>query len=409
MKYRVGLGKKCMRDMPLDGCRVLVRVDYNVPFENGIIHDDYRIRASLPTLKYLLARGCSIVLCAHLGRPNGADAAYSLEPVALRLSELLARPVIFTPASIGDKVSVITKKMRPGQIALLENLRFHTGEERNDDVFARQLARNSYADYFVQDGFGVVHRKHASTDAITHWLPSAAGLLIEKEWQMLTELSSHPQLPLVAAIGGVKVSDKIGLIKKFVTVADQIIIGGAMANTFLAYRGYPIGKSIYEPDQEAVIEQLYRIIEKKVGRDNIDNYCLLPQDVAVGHAITATTKRVEKEISQVQPDDIILDIGSRSINEMIKAVGRAHTVLWNGTLGVATLPNFAHGSARLALSLATNPKISSVVGGGDTTDFVLGWDARDGRSFSHISTGGGAALELLCGKKLPGIEALMDS
>jgi 3-phosphoglycerate kinase len=255
----------------------------------------------------------------------------------------------------------------------------------------------------------VVHRAHASTSAITHYLPSIAGLLLEREYTAITSAMKAPKRPLVAVLGGAKVSDKIKVIEAFIKVADTIIISGAMANTFLANKGFSMGKSRYEPDEAETIHAIYTAARKKVGDDKIDDFLVLPVDLAVADKLDVAEPRRLVKADGMQPDDIALDIGDKSIDQMIEIVEKAGTVVWNGTLGVAELPNFAHGSARLALALATHPEITSIVGGGDTADFVIDWDSRKGESFSHVSTGGGASLDLMAGQKLPGVESLLDA
>lgn len=405
-----GFYKRSMRDVPLDGKTVLVRADYNVPLENGKIKDDYRIRSSLPTIKALLARGCKVVIMAHLGRPEGKVVSeLSLQPVVVRLEELLGRPVDFVDDCIGDKVVMKVKNAPKTAVLLLENVRFYAGDEANDAEFARQLAKSSQASYFVQDGFGVAHRSQASTEAITQFLPSVAGLLLEKEYVAITGAMEHPKRPLVAVMGGAKISDKIQLVERFVEIADKVIIGGAMANNFLRYKGFPIGKSRVEDGVDEVIDKIYKAVAAKVGSENVDDFLFIPHDIAAAPEISPDAKRTDKKLGEVTDNDIILDVGITTIDQIDHALEGAGTVVWNGTLGYAELPQFARGSARLALNLASHPEITSIVGGGDTADFVLHWDAAGGESFSLVSTGGGASLELMAGKKLPGIEALMDA
>ncbi|MDN5275572.1 MAG: pgk, phosphoglycerate kinase [Candidatus Saccharibacteria bacterium] len=400
--------KQTIRDVPLDGKTVLVRADYNVPLdEDNHISDDLRIRASLPTLEYLIKRGCKIVIISHLGRPEGRDAALSLQQVSERLAVLLGRNVDFIDQTIGDKVRQLVKRAPSSSIILLENLRYYAEEEANNTDFAKQIAEDSGARYFIQDGFGVVHRAHASTDAITAYLPSVAGLLLETEYTRITEAMERPKRPLIAVMGGAKVSDKIGIIERFVEVADTIIIGGAMANTFLAYKGFSLGASKLETDQNDTIKAIYAAAEKKVGH-KVDEFIVLPTDVAVSTSISHLSRRKNVPINDVDNDEIALDIGDATIETMTKLIADAGTVVWNGTLGYAELSEFAHGSARLSLSLAVQSATTSIIGGGDTADFVLKWDAQEGRSFTHVSTGGGASLELMAGKKLPGIECLLD-
>lgn len=406
----MGFYKQTIDTVPLADQTVLMRADYNVPLaSDGTIADDFRIRASLPTVRQLLKDGCKVVIVSHLGRPKGREMKYSLEPVVRRLAQLLGEPVRFVDQTIGDKVTMAVKRAPKRSVIVLENLRFQSEEEANDVEFARQLAKNSGARYFVQDGFGVVHRAHASTAAITLQLPSVAGYLVEREYTTITDAMRRPKRPLVAVMGGAKVSDKIALIEAFVGVADTIIIGGAMANTFLAYKGFAMGKSMLETDQVETIRSMYAAAEKKVGKDNVDEFIQLPSDVAVSSAIDPAKPRRDVAVTDIGSHDIALDIGDVSIERMVKTVAMAHTVIWNGTLGYAELPSFAHGSARLSLALATQPKTASIIGGGDTADFVLNWDARKGESFTHVSTGGGASLELMAGEKLPGIESLLDA
>lgn len=407
----MGFFKQTIRDVPLEHQTVLVRADYNVPLnDKGGISDDLRIRASLPTLEYLLKHGCKVVIMSHLGRPEGRDASQSLKPVAERLSKLIGKPVQFVDDTIGDKVIQAVKRATPGSLTLLENLRYYKEEEANDEAFAQKIAKATGARYFVQDGFGVVHRAHASTDAITHFIPSVSGLLLEKEYDMITSAMENPVRPLVAVLGGAKIKDKIGVIEKFVQTADKIIIGGAMANTFLAYKGVHMGASIMETDQQEVLDRIYHAAREKVGEENVDSFLVLPSDVAVAVEISPESERKNVGLDGIAHDEKVLDIGDQAIEEMVDVVKDARTVVWNGTLGYAEIPAFAHGSARLALELAAHRRqITSIIGGGDTADFVLKWDADGGKSFSHVSTGGGASLELMSGLKLPGIESLLDA
>lgn len=401
--------KQTIRDVPLDHQTVLVRADYNVPLkEDGTIDDDFRIRSSLPTLHALIERGCKVVIMSHLGRPEGRDSTQSLEPIAKHLGDLLGKEVNFVDDCIGDKAYQATKKAQPRSVTLLENLRFYKEEEQNDSAFAQKLAHDSNARYFVQDGFGVVHRAHASTQAITQYLPAVAGLLLEKEYTSITKAMRSPARPLVAVLGGAKVSDKIKVIKALVDEADTIVISGAMANTFLTYRGLDMGKSKVEPDAGQILDDIYETVAKKVGEDKVDEFIVLPVDVAVSDAFENSERR-EVRVDETKSTDMALDVGHRTIDKVDAIVTAAKTVIWNGTLGVSEFSNYAHGSARLALVLATHPAIESIVGGGDTVDFVLKWDARNGGSFSHVSTGGGASLELMAGDKLPGVESLLDA
>lgn len=399
-----------MRKASLHGKMVLVRADYNVPLADGKISDDYRIRSSVPTIEKLLEYGCKVVIISHLGRPNGVDASCSLSPVATRLGELLGKNVEFIDQCTGPKVRMAVKRAPKRSVILLENLRFHPEEEANDHTFAAQLAKDSGAAYFVQDGFGVVHRAHASTSAITQVLPSVAGLLLEREYVTIMGAMQSPERPLVAVLGGAKVSDKIGVIKALVPVADTIIIGGAMANTFLAQRGIFVGKSKVETDQGSVIDAIYEAVYAKVGRDHADDFLVLPVDVGVGTSTEPTATRQDVSVGAIPAGTMALDLGPQTDGKIREIVERAGTVIWNGTLGYAESAAFATSSKALASVLAARRQtITSIVGGGDTADFVLGWDEQQGRSFSHVSTGGGASLELMSGEKLPGIEALLDA
>jgi 3-phosphoglycerate kinase len=404
------LQKQTVNQVPIERKTVLVRADYNVPLgADGSIRDDLRIRASLPTLKYLMQHDCKVVVISHLGRPDGRPSRKeSLKPVAARLSELLGAPVSFVNDCIGERVSHTVQKTGPGEVVLLENLRFYHEEEANDESFAKALVTATKARYLVQDGFGVVHRAHASTSAITRFIPAVAGLLLQREIETISTAMRTPKRPLVAILGGAKVSDKIGVIEAFVHKADKILIGGAMANTFLAYKQKPVGSSKYETNQDEVMARIYQAASDKVGVNKVDEFIILPQDVAVGSSIDAQ-KRHTVQLDDVKKNDRILDIGDHTITQFCDEVAKAGTVIWNGTLGFAENKTFSHGSARVALALATHPSVVSIIGGGDTSDFVLSWGSGDGSEFTHVSTGGGASLELMAGKKLPGIEALLDA
>lgn len=403
--------KQTIRDIDTERQTVLVRVDYNVPqHEDGSIADDLRIRASLPTLNYLLDNQCKLVLISHLGRPEGREERFSLAPIASRLAELLNRPVKFIDDCVGDKVRQTVRHSPCGSVILLENLRFYKEEEANDESFANSLVKSTGATLFVQDGFGVVHRPHASTSAITLRLPSFAGLLLEREYSMITRAMESPARPLVAIVGGAKVSDKIDLVRQLISKADRILIGGAMANTFLKFKGYRLGKSTLEDGQEEVLREIYRLVAEKVGPEGVDDFLVLPQDVAVGKDVKEPNPlRREVSIDRIGDEDKALDIGSQTIDRFASIIKTAGTIVWNGPVGYSTIKTFSYGSARVALAIATNTQAVSIVGGGDTADFVLEWDGHGGASFTHVSTGGGASLELMAGKKLPGIESLLDA
>lgn len=408
----MGFFKQTIKDLPLfknDPKRILVRVDYNVPLKDGKVSDDLRIRASLPTLEYLLDNGCSLVLISHLGRPDGKrDMQYSLEPVAKYLQKIMGRKVQFVDDITGDMARQVSKHMVPGDIVMLQNLRFDPGEEADDDNFASRLFKATHPDYFVQDGFSVVHRAHASTSAITMYAPSVAGFLLEREYVTISDAMENPVRPLVALLGGAKVSDKIKVVERFVELADTVLVGGAMANTFLQYDGHSVGASKVETDQKPTLDGIYRAAKAKVG-DTLDDFVVIPTDVAVAKEFSDKAERVEKPVDGLAADDIALDIGSKTIDKFCQVIGSAGTVIWNGPLGMAEFPNFSHGSARVALEMAMHPKVTSIVGGGDTADFVLKWDAKKGKSFTHVSTGGGAGLDLMAGEKLPGVECLLDA
>ena len=402
--------KETIRDVDLRGRTVLVRVDYNVPLtSDGQISDDLRIRASLPTLRYLIEQNCKIIVISHLGRPNGRQKKYSLAPVAAHLADVLGRPVRFVDDCVGDKVRQMVRYARRGSVTVLENLRFYAEEEADDLTFARSIVKATGAEYFVQDGFGVVHRAHASTHAITLCIPGVAGLLLEKEFMTITQVMQRPHHPLVAIFGGAKVSDKIGLIHRLMTKADTVLIGGAMANTFLRYKGYAIGASKAETDQDAVLDEIYRNAVEKVGAAQVDEFLRLPSDVAIAREPRANSVRREVMVGEVEADMKMLDIGTQTIEQFAEVIANAKTVIWNGPLGYAESKTFAIGSARTAMAIAQNEKVTSIVGGGDTADFVLKWDGHDGASFTHVSTGGGASMELMAGKKLPGVESLLDA
>lgn len=424
--------KKTIRDIDLNGKTVLLRADYNVPLENGRITDDYRIQQSLPTVRYLLEKGVKLVICSHLGRPDGKPSPDdSLFPVAKRLGELLGNgTVTFAPDCIGPETKKAVSALQPGHVLLLENLRFHPEEEKNDQQFAGQLA--SLADVFVQDGFGVVHRAHASTVAITKFLPSVAGLLLEKEVDTITSVMENPKRPLMAVIGGAKISDKIDVLNKFIDIADVVAVGGAMANTFLAAEDIPVAKSKIEPEDINVAKDIIGRARAKAKSQHFVLY--LPQDGVVAHQIDKTAptrivdwsahviadienypKRPPHEASQIKADEMILDIGPFSGSFMAGAVQLANTVVWNGTLGVAETAGlqgpigpYAHGTQLVieAILGQFGHRPFSLVGGGDTVAYI----AQRGLvgAFNHVSTGGGASLELMAGRKLPGVEALQN-
>lgn len=401
--------KRTIRKVPLSAQTVLLRSDFNVPMKDGKISDDFRVRASLPTIEKLLKDGCKVVIISHLGRPDGkVNPAYSLEPVAAHLASLLKRDVRFVDTCVGKKVEMAIKRAPARSVIVLENLRFHPEEEANDMDFARRLAHDSGARYFVQDGFGVVHRAHASTVAITEFLPAVAGLLLEKEYLELGGIMQHPNRPLLALLGGAKVSDKIEVISKLVDKADQIILGGAMANTFLAYRGRDMKASRYESDQAETIKKIYDKVIEKVGEKYVDNFLVLPEDLVVA-AKPDDSKGQVVDVDKVPAGMMALDIGPKSRRRLGAAIERSSSVIWNGTFGLTEQPAFRLGSATAARVLADSPNTTSIIGGGDTAGFVIEWDRKHGDSFTHVSTGGGASLDVLVGKTLPGVKVLLNA
>lgn len=397
--------KRNIKNVDIHSKRILLRADFNVPLnEKGEIDSDFRIQTAVPTIQYLLKRQCEVVILAHLGRPEGkVSKKESLEPIGKRLQELLGHPIEFIHNCVGDGVKQVLKKHQSSRVSLLENVRFHSGEEKNDPQFAKDLIEATNPDYIVQDGFGVVHRAHASTEGISHLKPALAGLLLEKEVTSLSRAIAHPNKPLVAVIGGAKIADKLPLIERFLNEADTILVGGALANTFLKFTGHDIGKSMYEADQEAEVKKILQ-------RARLDQI-VLPTDIAVAKEVSVTAQRREIAFEDIAGDDNILDVGPYTIRDFCKHLEKAGTVIWNGPIGYAENPQFAKSSEAIAECLSDQyPSLESIIGGGDTADFVLGWQAKHPKAhFSHISTGGGASLELLSGMKLPGVEALLDA
>lgn len=387
--------KKTVKDIEVTDKRVLVRVDFNVPVKNGEVTDDSRIRASMPTLNYLLDQGASLILCSHLGRPKGqAKPEFSLRPVVKPLSELLGKPVIFAEDCIGPVAEKSAHALKPGQVLLLENTRFHQGETQNDPEMAKQLA--GLAQVFVDDAFGSAHRAHASTEGVTHYLPSVAGLLMEKEIRYLGQAIADPEHPFVAILGGAKVSDKIGVIRNLLKNADQILIGGGMANTFFKAQGYPVGDSLVEDD---ALETAREIL-KEGG-----SHLRLPVDVVIGDKFDEDAEKKIMSMGPVPDGWRILDIGPETVKSFGKVISEAGTVVWNGPMGVFEFPKFAEGTYELARFVASS-KATSIIGGGDSVAAVR--KAGLAGKITHISTGGGASLEMLEGKVLPGLAALQD-
>ncbi|HSD55632.1 MAG TPA: phosphoglycerate kinase [Candidatus Saccharimonadales bacterium] len=424
--------KKTIRDIDLQGKRVLVRADYNVPIgDDGRITDDYRVQQSVKTIRALQEQNAKIIICSHLGRPEGeVNKKFSLKPVADRLSELLTQKVQFVDDCIGEVPQKAVEGLKAGDVLLLENLRFHPEEEKNDDDFAAELAK--LGEVFVQDGFGVVHRAHASTEAVTHHLPSVAGLLLEAEVDTITRVMDTPERPLMAIIGGAKISDKIDVLNKFVEMADFIAIGGAMANTFLAAEGVDIAKSKYEATDVPIAKDILTKAREKAKKQRFVLY--IPQDGVVAASLdkNARTRIVDwdahmmaevesypkpprAESRVVADDEMILDIGPFSGAFIAGGIQLANTVVWNGTMGVTEVPAlsgpvgpFSHGTELIIEAMLGDygHRPFSLVGGGDTVGYI-GQRNLTG-AFNHVSTGGGASLELMAGRTLPGVQALQD-
>lgn len=423
--------KQTVRDIDLKDKTVLLRADYNVPVSDGKITDDYRIKQSLPTINYILDQGAKLIIGSHLGRPTGpGDTANSLFPVAKRLQQLLDKPVEFATDCVGEPAQKAAKSLKSGQVLLLENLRFHPEEKANDDNFAKQLA--SLADIYVNDAFGVDHRADASLEAITHHLPSVAGLLLEKEVNIITGAMESPERPLMAIVGGAKIADKLDVLHRFIEMADFVAVGGAMANTFLAAQGHPVGDSLYDKADIPVAKSILRAAALEAKKRPF--VFSVPHDVVVANDIskTAPTRIVEltshtmadvqyypghvpARASKVYAHEKILDIGPFSASFIAGVVQLSKTVVWNGTMGVTETPGLqgpigptAHGTQVVieALLGELGYKPFTVVGGGDTVGYVESRKLVD--HFGHVSTGGGASLELMSGHKLPGIEALPD-
>ncbi len=396
------MDKKTIRDIDLAGKRVLVRVDFNVPLDSQQhITDDTRIRAALPTIRYLLDQGAAVILMSHLGRPDGRVVdTLRLAPVTQRLGELLGRPVEMAAESVGPAVEAQARALQPGQVLLLENLRFHKEEEKNDPGFARQLA--ALGEVYVNDAFGTAHRAHASTEGVTRYLPGAAGFLMEKEINFLGSALEHPRRPFAAIIGGAKVSDKIAVLERLISMVDTLLIGGGMANTFLKAEGFEIGDSLFEASKLDVARDLIA----KARQRGIQ--FLLPVDVVVADrfAADATYKVVSHD--NVPESWRILDIGPKTIEAFREALADAQTIVWNGTLGVAEMPAFAKGTNALIEILAerTRAGATTIIGGGDSAAAVE--EAGASEKMTHVSTGGGASLEFLEGRTLPGVAALQD-
>lgn len=393
------MDKKTVRDLDVAGKKVLVRVDFNVPLnDKGEITDDTRITASLPTIQYLLEQKAAVILMAHLGRPKGqVKPELSLAPVAKHLGKLLGKKILFAPDCVGEAAQAAASKLKPGHILLLENLRFHKEEEKNDMEFAEKLA--SLADLYVNDGFGVSHRAHASVEGVTHFLPAAAGFLLEKEIQYVGQAVTNPLHPFVAIIGGAKVSDKIGVISNLLNKVDTLLIGGGMANTFLAAQGYKMGKSLVEEDKLDLAKEL--LAKAKKNKVNM----LLPTDLVMAAAFAPDAEHVTEKVKNLNQAYMALDIGAETSKAYAEALADAKMIVWNGPMGVFEMDAFCKGTEAVAKAVAKS-RATSIVGGGDSVAAIekLGLAKR----ITHISTGGGASLEYLEGKVLPGVAALDD-
>lgn len=393
------MDKKTVRDLDVAGKKVLVRVDFNVPLnDKGEITDDTRITASLPTIQYLLEQKAAVILMAHLGRPKGqVKPELSLAPVAKHLGKLLGKKILFAPDCVGEAAQAAASKLKPGHILLLENLRFHKEEEKNDMEFAEKLA--SLADLYVNDGFGVSHRAHASVEGVTHFLPAAAGFLLEKEIQYVGQAVTNPLHPFVAIIGGAKVSDKIDVISNLLDKVDTLLIGGGMANTFLAAQGYKMGKSLVEEDKLDLAKEL--LAKAKKNKVNM----LLPTDLVMAAAFAPDAEHVTEKVKNLNQAYMALDIGAETSKAYAEALADAKMIVWNGPMGVFEMDAFCKGTEAVAKAVAKS-RATSIVGGGDSVAAIekLGLAKR----ITHISTGGGASLEYLEGKVLPGVAALDD-
>ncbi|NPV86568.1 MAG: phosphoglycerate kinase [Anaerolineae bacterium] len=387
--------KKTVRDIDVKNKRVLVRVDFNVPLKDNQVGDDTRVRAALPTIEYLMKNGAAVILCSHLGRPKGGpDPKYSLKPVADHLSKLLGKPVAFAEDCIGAVAEQAAAALKPGEVLVLENTRFHPEEEKNDEEMSRQLA--TLADVYVNDAFGSAHRAHASTEGVTHYKPGVAGFLLEKEIQYLGQAIAQPKRPFVAILGGAKISDKIGVIKNLLAKADHILIGGGMANTFFKAQGYRLGDSLVEDDALETAKELL-----KVGGNKLH----LPVDVVIADKFEADAQSRVVPAGDIQDGWRILDIGPKTVATYAALLKGSGTIVWNGPMGVFEFPKFAEGTYAVAKAVADSGAVS-IIGGGESVAAIQQSGLAD--KITHISTGGGASLEMLEGLTLPGVAALQD-
>ncbi len=387
--------KKTIRDIDVKGKRVLVRVDYNVPIKEGVVGDDTRIRAAMPTLDYLLEKGAALILCSHLGRPKGGpDPQFSLKPVADHLGQLMGMSVQFVDEFVGSRAEAAAKALKPGEVLVLENTRFHAGETKNDPELSKQLA--ALADVYVNDAFGSAHRAHASTEGVAKFLPAVAGFLMEKEIQYLGQAVSNPEKPFVAILGGAKISDKIGVIKNLLTKADNVLIGGGMANTFFKAQGYKVADSLVEDEALDTAKEILAQAGSKLH---------LPTDVVIAEKFEAEAAHKTMATGSVPDGWRILDIGPETVAGYAGIIHEAKTVVWNGPMGVFEFPEFAKGTFAIAQAAAESGAVT-IVGGGESVAAVKQSGLAD--KITHISTGGGASLEMLEGLTLPGVAALQD-
>lgn len=393
------MNKKSVKDVDVKGKRVFCRVDFNVPMKDGQVTDDTRIRAAIPTIQYLVEQGAKVILASHLGRPKGqAVEELRLTPVAKRLSELLGKDVKKTDEAYGDSVKAEISALAEGGVLLLENVRFYPGEEKNDSELAKAFAE--LADLFVNDAFGAAHRAHASTEGIAHYLPAVAGFLLEKELEVLGKALSNPERPFTAIIGGAKVKDKIGVIDNLLDKVDNLIIGGGLAYTFIKAQGHEIGKSLLEADKmDLALSFIKKAEEKGVN-------FLMPVDAVVADDFSADANKKVVSIEEIPADWEALDIGPKTAEIYRDVIQKSKLVIWNGPMGVFELEPFAGGTKAVAQALAESSDTYSVIGGGDSAAAVEKFELAD--KMSHISTGGGASLEFMEGKVLPGVVALND-
>ncbi len=392
------MNKKTIEDVNVTGKRVLVRVDFNVPMDGTKITDENRILGALPTINYLVKNGAKVILCSHMGRPKGEfNMKYSLAPVAKRLSELLGQEVKMSKDVVGEDAKALAASLKDGEVMLLENLRFHKEEEKNDPEFAKELA--SMAELYVNDAFGTAHRAHASTEGVTHYLPAVCGYLIEKELRIMGDALENPQRPFLAILGGAKVSDKIGVINNLLDKVDVLIIGGGMAYTFQKDMGGHIGNSLCEDDKLELAKELLARAAYKGKR------IVLPVDNEAGNAFKNDCLHITVHSQEIPDGFEGMDIGPVTREMFVNEIKRAHTIIWNGPMGVFEFPTFAAGTKAIAEAVANNPGIT-IIGGGDSAAAVQTLGYAD--KVTHVSTGGGASLEFLEGKELPGVAALND-